>query len=104
AASRVVYLIGKRQRNVEPLLEARKMEPRAFVAGVELVEQQKEPEQTFVSVLRSKVHAMVVIPQGAERFINVAVGLVGRVKSSQHVGILLIVEVPDLEEIAREAV
>src|ERR1043165_9929495 len=47
---------------------------------------------------------MIVVPQRAQRFINVTVWLVGRVESGQHVGIMLIAEVPDLVKVAGVAV
>ena len=47
---------------------------------------------------------MVVVPQRCQRLIDIAVGLVVGAESGQHVGILLIVKVADLEEIAWEAV
>ena len=55
-------LVGEHHRDVE-LGEAREMEAGRFVAGVELVEEQVEPRQPLVDVLRGEVDAVVVIPE-----------------------------------------
>src|SRR5215470_18945923 len=48
---------------------------------------------------------MIVVPQRAQRLIDIAIGAdVVRVESGQNIRILLIVEVADLEEIARETI
>src|SRR5713226_7380314 len=75
AGGRIVNLVGEGQLDVK-LREAGEMEPGAFVASVKLVEQTVKTEQALVSVLRSKVHAVIVIPQRAQSFIDVTIGLV----------------------------
>src|SRR5262249_5140062 len=103
SAGGIVHLVGEGQRDVE-LGEARKVESRALVARVELVEQQVEPEQTLVDVLGREVHAMVVVPECTQRLVDVAGGLVGRVEAGQRVRIVLITEVTVAVEIAGVAV
>ncbi len=99
----IVNLIGEGQRDIK-LRKARKMKAGAFIAGVELVEQAIETQQALVRVLRSEIHPVIVIPQGAQGFIDVAVGCVVRVESRQHIRIVLIAEVPNAVEVARVAV
>src|SRR6202041_1459321 len=86
-ATVVVHLVGKGQRDIK-VRKARQMEPGLFVAGIELVEQAVETNQTLVGILRGKVHAVVVIPQSAQRFIDVAVRRIGRTKARQDVGVV----------------
>ena len=86
------------------LREGGKAETGLVIARIELVEQTIEAQQALIGVLRSEVHAVVVVPQGAHRLIDVAVRLVVRVESGQHVGIVLIAEVPGGVEVAGVAV
>src|SRR6266436_2553093 len=81
--------------------KARKMKAGAFIAGVELVEQAIETQQALVRVLRGKVHAVIVVPQCAQSFVDVTIWLVVRVESRQHIRIVLIAEVPNAVEVAR---
>jgi hypothetical protein len=103
AGFRIVHLIGKSQRDIE-LREAGQTEPRLFIAGVELVEQAVKAEQALVSILRSKVHAVVVIPECAQCFIDVTIRGVIRIKTSQYVGIILIAKVTVGVEVAGIAI
>src|SRR5438094_8807935 len=80
------------------------MEPGALIAGVELVEQQKESGQPLVDILRREIHAVVVIPKRAQRFIDVAVGLMVRGEPCQHIRVVLIIEMAYLKEVAGEAI
>lgn len=63
-----------------------------------------ELEQAFVGVLRGKVHAVVVIPQCAQRFVDVAVGFVVRVESGRDFRIILIARMPSRVEVTGVAV
>src|SRR5262249_60184083 len=76
-----IQLVGEDQRNVEPLHKAREAKTGSFIAGVKLVrvprlivEEQEESEETLVCILGSKVDAVVVVPQRAHRFVDIAVG------------------------------
>ena len=60
--------------------------------------------QTFVVVLRSEAHAVVVIPESALRLIDVAIGLVTGAEAGQRVGIVLVVILAGGEVVARETV
>src|SRR5712691_6013975 len=99
----IVNLIGEGQRDIK-LRKARKMKAGAFIAGVELVEQAIETQQALVRVLRGKVDAVIVIPQCAQSFVDVASRCVVRVESCQHIRIVLIAEVPNAVEVAGVAV
>ena len=103
AGSRVIDLIGEGQRNIK-LRIAGQMEAGGLVARIKLIEQQMEPEQALVGVLRGKVHAVVVIPERAQRFVDVASGCVVRVEPGQDFRIVLIAEVSSRVEIAGVAV
>ena len=80
------------------------MESGEFIACVELIEQTIKAEQSFVRILGSKIHAMVVIPQRTQCFIDITVRLVIRVKPSQDIGIILIAKMAGGVEVARIAV
>src|SRR5438309_1036129 len=80
------------------------MEAGILVAGVVIIEEEVEPGQALVDVLRVEVHAMVVVPECAHRFVDVAGARVGRVNARQDVRVMLVVEVPALEKVARVAV
>src|SRR5438552_8043293 len=111
ACPRIEALVGKYHGDVERG-EARQMEAGVLVAGVELVEEEVEPGQPFVDVLRGEVHAVVVVPERAHRLVDVAAGgrvdawrgLVVREDSGQDVRVVLVVEVSALEEVARVAI
>ena len=78
----------------------RQAEPGVLVAGVEVVEDDVEPGEPLVGVLRRVVDAMVVIPQGAERFPDVAVGRAefGGVEAGARHRVEVVVELADAEE------
>ena len=82
------------------------MESGGFIAGIKLVKQQILADQPFVDVLRGKVDAVIVVKEGAQRFANVAVGAgelwIG--KTSQHVGIMMVIELSWLIEVTGEAI
>ena len=80
------------------------MESGRFVARVKLIEKEMVPNQPLISVLRSKAHAVVVVPQRAERLIDIACARVGRENAGQDIRVVMIGPVPNLEKIAREAV
>src|SRR5258708_18072652 len=80
------------------------MEPGPLIAGVKLIEQTVEPDQSLVGILGCEVHAVIVIPQRAQSFVDVTVGLVVGIKSGQHIGIVLIAETPRGVEVAWVAV
>src|SRR6185312_10898034 len=94
-------LVRQKQWNVK-LREAGKVEPGAFVASVKLVENKLEAGQPFVRVLRSVVKAVVVIPQSAQGFIDVAIGRIGGVKAGLLQGVVII-EILAAKEIAAGA-
>src|SRR5262245_58765083 len=74
------------------------------MSGIELIKQQVKPCQSFVNILGSEVHAMIVVPERAQRFINIAGSGMGRENSSQHIGIMLVIELADFKKVARKAV
>ena len=76
------------------------METSFFIASVKFVEQAIKPKQPLVSVLRGEVHAMVVVPERAQIFVDISVGLIRRAESGQHVRVILVAEVPDTIEVA----
>jgi hypothetical protein len=80
------------------------MKSAAFVAGIELVEEAIEADQSFVGILRSEIDAVVVIPERTQRFVDIACWSVIRIESRQYVGIILIAEVSGTVEVARIAV
>ncbi len=81
------------------------MESSIFVTGIKLVKQQMVAHQALVSVLRGEeVHAVIVIPKRAHRFIDVAEGRMRGVEPGQHLGIVLIAEVSGSVEVAGVAV
>src|SRR5437899_6974533 len=57
------------------------MEAGGLISGVELVEQEMEAFQALVRVFGGVVNAVVVIPEGAQGLIDVAVGFKVEVKS-----------------------
>src|SRR5262249_47188138 len=96
--------VGKVHPDIE-LREAGQMKPRVFIAGVKLIEEQIVPVKSLVDVLRRMINAVVVIPQRTQRFINVtALIFVGGENSSQHIWVVLVIELSPLEEIAGVAV
>src|SRR5580658_3693870 len=95
----VIYLIGEDQGDIE-LREAGQMETRFFIAGVKFVEEAIKAYQPLVSVLRREVHAMIVVPQRAQSFVNISVGRIRRAESGQHVRVILVAVVPDTIKIA----
>src|ERR1700675_3580739 len=81
------------------------METRAFIACIELVEQQVERFQALVNVRRREVYAVIVIPQRAHTFIDVAAGsLVGGEYACQLIRVVLVIPMPSLEKVTREPV
>ena len=52
--------------------EARQTETRVFVTSIEFVEENVGACETFVSVLRRVIDAVVVIPQRMHRFFDIA--------------------------------
>src|SRR5439155_9391255 len=69
--TRVQQLVGQHDGDVE-LRVAGQAEARPFIPGVELVEHELESVQSFVGVLRRVIDAMVVVPHGAQRLVDVA--------------------------------
>src|SRR5262245_14057860 len=69
-----------------------KTEPRRLIAGVEVVIQKIHSGQSFVDILRREVHAVIVVPQCAHRFVYVSSRRMGRGEPRQHVRIVLVVE------------
>jgi len=57
--------------------------------------------QREIRLLRGEVHAVIVVPQRAQRFVDVAVRCMVGVEARQHVGIVLIAEVSRGIEVAR---
>src|SRR5260370_21954530 len=73
-------------------------------AGGKCIKQQINPSQAVVGVLRREIYAMVVIPECAECLIDVSGAGVGGKNARQNVGIVLIIELARLEEVAGKAV
>ena len=80
------------------------METGFFIARVKFIEQAIKANQTLVGVLRGEVHAMVVVPQRAQSFVDISVGLIRRAESGQHVRVILVAVVPYAVKVARVSV
>src|SRR5262249_13189175 len=100
---RIEALVGEHHGDIE-LGEAREMEASGLVPRVELVKEEVEPGQALVDVLSGEVDTVIVIPEGAHGFVDVAGGLVIGEDSSKYVGIVLVIEAVYLEEVAGVAV
>src|SRR5262245_22686055 len=112
---RIEAPVRKHHRDVEigddirGIGDGRKTEPRRLIARVEVVVQNIHPGQSLVDILRREVHAVIVVPQRAHRFVYVASQRVGRSEPRQHVWIVLVVEegtgkLGMWEEVARKTV
>ena len=76
---------------------AGKAEAGCLVAGVKLIKDQVKPFQALVSILGSVIDAVIVIPQGAQRFVDVTVGLMRRGKTGLLCG-EVVIEILSAEE------
>src|SRR5258708_1061178 len=99
----MVKLIRKREWDVK-LREGGEMKSCRLVSGVELNEQTIETHEALVGVLRCEIHAVVVVPERAQGFIDVAIGPAVGVESGQNVGIVLVAELPYFIKVTRGAV
>ena len=84
--------------------EAGQAEAGGLVSRVILIEQQVEAGEPLVDVLGGEVDPVVVIPERAQRLVDVAVGQVGRVEAREHVRDNLIVILAAREKVLGEAV
>ncbi len=73
------------------------MEARALISRVELIENEVEPFHSFVGVLGGVVNPVIVVPQRAQRLIDVPVWLVARGKPRLLHGVVM-VEILSTEE------
>src|SRR5262245_30357840 len=80
------------------------METRGLVACVLVIEEEKEAGKPLVDVLRGEIHAVVVVPKGTQVFSLISVGWIRAVETRKKTGIVLIVVLPSLEEIAGETI
>ncbi len=60
------------------------MKSRRLVTCVEIVEEQVVPYKPLIRVLRGKTYTVVVIPEGAQRFVDVT----GTWMSREYAGVL----------------
>src|SRR5262249_32784228 len=101
---RIKHFVGEQHGNIE--LAAGQAEAGSFVAGIKVVEQQVLAHQPFVDILRGKVDAVVVVEESAQGLANVAMGG-GELRireAGQHIGIVVVVELPRTVEETGEAV
>src|SRR5437867_4962217 len=98
----VEHLVGKQQGHVE--LAAGKMEPGALVPGVQIVAEKDKAGEPLVDVLRGEIHAVVVVPEGAQAFPDIALWRMGAVGPSQRIGVVLVIILPPLKKVTGEAV
>src|SRR5205823_4553229 len=88
----IEYFVGDYHGHIE--LAAGQAKTGSLVPGIKLVEQQELPDQSFVDVLSSKVDAVIMIEQGAERLADIAIG--GRKlrigDPRQDVGIMMVIK------------
>src|SRR2546426_1886329 len=80
ACGGIQQLVSQQDRDVE-LRVAGQMEAGGLISGVKLVEQEMEAFQALVGVFSGVVNAVVVIPEGAQGLIDIAVGFKVEVKS-----------------------
>jgi hypothetical protein len=99
-AAGIEYLVCESQWDIE-MGEAGKAETGGLITGIKLVEQAVETDQSLVGVLGGEVYAVIVVPQRAQRLVDVAVGLVGGIESRQNVGVILVAELSRRIEVAR---
>ena len=90
AGRRVEAAVGEHHRDVI-LRERRQAEAGRLVAGVVIVEEEVVTDQPLVDVLRREVLAVVVIPERAQRLVDVAVGRRGGEEAGELVRIVLVV-------------
>jgi hypothetical protein len=82
-----------RRVEVVRVAHARQAEAGGLVAAVKVVVEDVEARQSLVDVLRGEADAVVVIPAGPQRLVDVAVGRGRRdAETRQHVRIVLVVE------------
>src|SRR5579864_1242976 len=92
--------VGKQHRYVV-LREAGKAESCVLISGVMIVEQEVEARQPFVHVLGCRADHMIVVPERAQGFIEVtALRNVIRQNTSVLIGIVLVIELAAVEEVA----
>jgi hypothetical protein len=105
---RVDQLVREDERDVE-LREPRQMEAGGLVARVEVVEQDRRPDEALVRVLGGVVDPVVVVPEEPERLLHVAIRRVrgvpsGELQVVEVVVVLAAEEEPLLHRVARAAV
>jgi hypothetical protein len=103
SARGVEALVGEHHGYVV-VREAGQAEARGLVARVILIEQQVEAREALVDILGREVDAVIVIPERAQRLVDVAVGQMGGIEAGEHVRIILIVILAAREEVLGEAV
>src|SRR5262249_25048237 len=111
ARARIEDAIGEHERHVvlDGCVEvgagdAGQAESGELVARVELVVKKVETGEPLVDILGREIDAVVVVPERAERFVDVAVGRMRRGEASEHVRVVVVVELAPPEEVARKAV
>src|SRR5690349_8083549 len=103
AIVRIEVFVIEHHWNVE-IWKAGKAKSGCFISSVKLIKKEIETSEAFVDILRREVHAVVVIPERAHRFVDVAVGWMARRESSQGIGIVLVVPFVLTEEVTGEPV